>query len=149
MSTRNESGITVNHDADGTPREVRYLTDDRDSRNRAELVIGWGNNGDWYVYVAPEGEVSVHAVRLCTSGGISSRVLGVNPHVAQIFKLLAEMEKEPLVAQQSCTCISKVEGYRDRYKKAAAAESNEKTELVLIHYYHAANEIIAQLKGEL
>lgn len=26
--------------------EVRYLTDDRDGKNRHELVIGYGGNGD-------------------------------------------------------------------------------------------------------
>lgn len=86
------SGITVGRNDDGTPREVRYLTDDRDSRHPLELVIGWGDNGDWYLYTAPPGEHSVSAVRLCTSGGISSRVPGVNPCISKIFNLLVEAE---------------------------------------------------------
>jgi hypothetical protein len=88
----NEHGITVKRDEDGTPREVRYLTDDRDSRNPLELVINWGNNGDWYISTAKPGEVSFNAVRLCTSGGISSRVPGVNPCIAKVFRLLAGVE---------------------------------------------------------
>lgn len=84
------NGITVNKDGDGNVREVRYLTDDRDGRRRLELVIGWGNNGDWYVVTVPEGERSLNAVRLCTSGGASSAVPGMVPLVADIFRKLAK-----------------------------------------------------------
>jgi len=88
-------GITVHRDEDGTPREVRYLTDDRDARDgrRLELCIGWGNNGDWYVVTVPEGEHSFTAVRLCTSGGASSAVPGFVPLIAEAFrKLVAAAE---------------------------------------------------------
>lgn len=86
-------GITVIKDEEGQVREVRYLTDDRDKPEgrRHELVIGWGNNGDWYIYSAPEGEKSVNAVRLCTSGGASSSVPGLTVLVSQMFHRIAEV----------------------------------------------------------
>lgn len=84
-------GITINRDTDGEIREVRYLTDDRDARDgrRLELCIGWGANGDWYVVTVPEGERSISAVRLCTSGGASSAVPGFVPLIAEAFRKLA------------------------------------------------------------
>lgn len=70
-------------------REVRYLTDDRDYRNRHELVISFGGNGDWYVAVVPEGTAPVgKAVRICTSGGASSRVPGLGVSIANAFRAL-------------------------------------------------------------
>ena len=86
----NNKGITLYRDSDGNIREVRYLTDDRDARDgrRLELCIGWGNNGDWYVVTVPEGERSVSAVRLCTSGGASSAVPGFVPLIAEAFRKL-------------------------------------------------------------
>jgi hypothetical protein len=85
------NGITINKDSEGNVREVRYLTDDRDARDgrRLELCIGWGNNGDWYVVTAPEGEHSLSAVRICTSGGASSAVPGLPTLVAQMFRKIA------------------------------------------------------------
>ena len=90
----NHKGITVNRDSDGTVREVRYLTDDRDARDgrRLELCIGWGNNGDWYVVTVPEGEHSMSMVRLCTSGGAS--VPGFVPLIAAAFRKLVETAGE-------------------------------------------------------
>lgn len=82
-------GITIHRDTDGNVREVRYLTDDRDHNRRLELCIGWGGNGDWYVVTVPEGEISLSAVRLCTSGGASSTVPGLVPLFAEAFRKLA------------------------------------------------------------
>ena len=71
--------------------EVRYLTDDRDYERRNELVISFGNNGDWYVAVVPEGEVAFgRSVRLCTSGGASSKVPGLAPAIANAFRAIAK-----------------------------------------------------------
>jgi hypothetical protein len=92
------NGITVKKDADGTVRAVRYLTDDRDLRDgrRLELCISWGNNGDWYVNTVPEGEYGMDAVRLCTSGGASSRVPGFVPLIAEAFRKLAAAAGEKI-----------------------------------------------------
>ena len=89
-------GITINRDSEGQVREVRYLTDDRDARDgrRLELCIGWGNNGDWYVVTVPEGERSVSAVRLCTSGGASAVVPGFVPLIAEAFRKLVAASGE-------------------------------------------------------
>jgi hypothetical protein len=84
-------GITINRGEDGEVREVRYLTDDRDLSRRCELIIGWGNNGDWYIATAPEKEMGIgRAVRICTSGGASSSVPGLPTLIAQMFRLLKE-----------------------------------------------------------
>lgn len=70
-------------------REVRYLTDDRDYPERNELVIFQGGNGDWYVGVAPEGQGCIgKSVRICTSGGASSRVPGLAVAIADAFRAL-------------------------------------------------------------
>lgn len=74
--------------------EVRYLTDDRDSRCRNELVITLGNNGDWYVSVVSEGEAPVRGVRICTSGGASRIAPGLGISIAQAFRCLATTEGE-------------------------------------------------------
>lgn len=68
--------------------EVRYLTDDRDSQQRHELVLYQANNGDWYLMVVPEGHRFGPTVRFCTSGGASSRVPGLTTLLANIFALL-------------------------------------------------------------
>jgi len=72
--------------------EVRYLTDDRDTKNRMELVISRGGNGDWYVSVTPEGSCAVRGVRLCTSGGASSAVPGLCPSIARAFESIVKVK---------------------------------------------------------
>ena len=76
-------------------REIRYLTDDRDKKRRNELVITKGDNGDWYVAVAPEGEGIIgRGVRICTSGGASTRVPGLGPAIADAFRALLDATGE-------------------------------------------------------
>ncbi|MBI4132656.1 MAG: hypothetical protein HY473_00955 [Candidatus Sungbacteria bacterium] len=78
-----------------TITEVRYLTDDRDERNRNELVILLGGNGDWYVAVVPEGEGTIgRAVRICTSGGASAAAPGLGVAIANAFRALANATGE-------------------------------------------------------
>jgi len=75
--------------------EVRYLTDDRDLRNRHELVISFAGNGDWYVSVVPEGEGTFgRAVRLCTSGGASTAAPGLAPAIADAFRALVRAQEK-------------------------------------------------------
>ena len=73
---------------------VRYLTDDRDARQRHELVIYQGQNGDWYVQIVPEGDRLGPTVRLCTSGGASARVPGLTTAIAQAFRALQTALRE-------------------------------------------------------
>ena len=69
---------------------VRYLTDDRDIDDRLELVIMQGDNGDWYVGVVPEGEGCIRRmVRLCTSGGASSRCPGLTVAISKAYRAIA------------------------------------------------------------
>lgn len=50
-----------------------YLTDDRDLPRRAKLVVGWAENGDFYISTMPEGDRwNPNSVRICTSGGAAS-----------------------------------------------------------------------------
>jgi len=75
--------------------EVRYLTDDRDSNKRNELVITLGGNGDWYVAVVPEGEGAIgRGVRICTSGGASTIAPGLAPAIALAFRSLLNAKGE-------------------------------------------------------
>lgn len=69
--------------------EVRYLTDDRDSSRKNELCIFFGDNGDWYVSVAPEGEGTLgRGVRLCTSGGASLRCPGLTIAISDAYRAI-------------------------------------------------------------
>jgi len=67
----------------------RYVTDDRDEQHRNELVIDQGGNGDWYVSVVSEGEGTIgRAVRICTSGGASSRCPGLTKAIADAYRAM-------------------------------------------------------------
>ena len=87
-------------------REVRYLTDDRDERRRNELVINFGGNGDWYVAVVPEGEGAIgRSVRICTSGGASSKAPGLGVAIADAFRALVRvLEQEAEQEAQNPKC---------------------------------------------
>ena len=86
--------------------EVRYLTDDRDEKQRNELAIILGGNGDWYVAVVPEGEKTAgRAVRICTSGGASRAVPGLGPAIADGFRALiaaAELARKDADQEPAC-----------------------------------------------
>ena len=72
---------------------VRYLTDDRDEKRPNELVISQGNNGDWYVSVVPQGEGEIgRGVRLCTSGGASTRCPGLTVAISRAYRAIVEGE---------------------------------------------------------
>ena len=74
--------------------EVRYLTDDRDFKDRNELVITLGGNGDWYVAVVPEGQGTIgRGVRICTSGGASSGAPGLPVAIANAFHSLIKANR--------------------------------------------------------
>jgi hypothetical protein len=71
--------------------QMRYLTDDRDYKDRNELVITQGGNGDWYVATVPEGHGAAgRGVRICTSGGASTRCPGLAPAIANAFRAIAK-----------------------------------------------------------
>lgn len=73
----------------------RYLTDDRDERNRNELIIFQGGNGDWYVGVVPEGEMWIgRTVRICTSGGAASACPGLPSAIAAAYRAMPLSSEE-------------------------------------------------------
>jgi hypothetical protein len=75
--------------------EVRYLTDDRDSYRKNELVINRGGNGDWYVATVPEGAGTVgRSVRICTSGGAATAVPGLGVAISEAFRALLAAIKQ-------------------------------------------------------
>lgn len=77
----------------GSQEAVRYLTDDRDALRPNELVIEQGGNGDWYVSVVPQGQGNIgKAVRLCTSGGASSRCPGLTGAIAAAYKAIQKSQ---------------------------------------------------------
>ena len=84
MDSRNEGEFM-----DDSFVEARYLTDDRDLKERNELVILSGGNGDWYVGVVPEGEGYIgRMVRICTSGGASVAAPGLGVAIANAYRAI-------------------------------------------------------------
>jgi hypothetical protein len=85
--------------------EVRYLTDDRDAREseQNELVISAGGNGDWYVAIVPKGHGRFgRSVRICTSGGASSRVPGLGIAIANAYHALIAAGEGQGVTLKTC-----------------------------------------------
>ncbi len=74
--------------------ERRYLTDDRDERDRFELVIMHAPNGDYYIGSVPEGSAFTTGVRICTRGGASSRNPKLVEAVYKLFQTLGGWEQD-------------------------------------------------------
>lgn len=83
--------------------EHRYLTDDRDLDDRAELVVFFAPNGDYYIGSCKEGErMCRNAVRIRTSGGAAARNPKLVKAVQEVFQALGGWGK-------SCRCHSHYE----------------------------------------
>lgn len=67
-----------------------YLTDDRDlpEEDQRALVIFPGGNGDWYVQVTGANGMGWDGVRLCTSGGASTKVPGLTSAIAEAYRCI-------------------------------------------------------------
>lgn len=75
--------------------EHRYLTDDCDLRERAELVIYFAPNGDYYIGSVMEGDRMVrHAVRIRMSGGASSKNPKLARAVVDLFQAMGGWERQ-------------------------------------------------------
>lgn len=72
-----------------------YVTDDRDlASDRQRIVwIQQGGNGDFYVSTTGIRERPMHGVRLCTSGGASSRMGGLVRGVADAYRAMVEQAR--------------------------------------------------------
>ena len=70
--------------------KVMYITDDRDYpvEDQRALVISLGGNGDWYVQVTGVNGRSTEGVRLCTSGGASTKVKGLTGAIAEAYRCI-------------------------------------------------------------
>ena len=85
---------------DENPDMATYQTDNRDLpiEDQLALTIIAGGNGDWYVSTHPVGQVSIHAVRICTSGGASTQCPRLGIAIAEAFTAIKNAEhKKPLV----------------------------------------------------
>lgn len=82
-----------------------YLTDDRDlpEEDQRTLVIFHGGNGDWYVQVAPAHGRTMEGVRICTSGGASSRCPGLGVAVADAYRAMQAAQRGECVSVRSRT----------------------------------------------
>ena len=103
MDSRNEGEFM-----DDSFVEARYLTDDRDLKERNELVILLGGNGDWYVGVVPEGEGCLgRMVRHCTSGGASFEAPGLTVAISEAYRAILKIRcpacGEPDTGHCRCT----------------------------------------------
>jgi hypothetical protein len=74
--------------------ERHYLTDDRDQNNRFELVVMHAPNGDYYIGSVPEGSVFTTGVRICTSGGASSKNPKLARAIYEVFQALGGWEQD-------------------------------------------------------
>jgi len=82
-----------------------YLTDDRDlpEEDQRTLVIFHGGNGDWYVQVAPAHGRTMEGVRICTSGGASSRCPGLGVAIADAYRAIQAAQRGESVPVRSRT----------------------------------------------
>lgn len=80
-----------------------YLTDDRDlpEEDQRTLVIFHGGNGDWYVQVAPAHGRTMEGVRICTSGGASSRCPGLGVAIADAYRAMRAAQRGECVSVRS------------------------------------------------
>lgn len=81
---------------DPAPAEARFTTDDIDiDRHANELVIFFGENGDRYVGVAPQGVKAVgRCVRIATSG---QRVPGLANAIADAFRSIVANKERAVI----------------------------------------------------
>lgn len=84
---------------DENPDMATFQTDNRDLpiEDQMALTIVAGGNGDWYVSTHPVGQVSLNAVRICTSGGASTQCPRLGIAIAEAFTAIKNAElKKPL-----------------------------------------------------
>lgn len=97
---------------------AEYITDDRDYplEDQRKLVIFMGGNGDWYVQVAPVGGVSFEGVRLCTSGGASTKVPGLTNAIAEAYRCIkaadSASDRRSLMSESYSDLKAEVEVWR-------------------------------------
>lgn len=71
----------------------RYRSDDHDAMP-VELIVTFGENGDYYIGSVVEGAQWGDLVRICTSGGAASSAPGVLRAVQALFQALGGFDGE-------------------------------------------------------
>jgi hypothetical protein len=92
-----------------------YPTDDHDmpKEDQRALVIFQGGNGDFYVQVTPLHGKSTEGVRLCTSGGASSRCPGLTAAIADAYRAMKAMNAgETRTVQSRAQMEEELEAWR-------------------------------------
>lgn len=133
----------------------RYLTDDRHTVSRPhELVVMWAPNGDYYIGSAPEGQHMMwQGVRICTSGGASSRNPPLMKAVAAIFQALGGWTEDELkdrpdpesVAQQHLFNVTmayhRVQRHNQHFERCEHMLCSDTREVLgIVGYSHKFNE---------
>lgn len=98
-----------------------YITDDRDYpiEDQRALVISCGGNGDWYVQVTGINGRSMEGVRLCTSGGASTRVRGLTGAIAEAYRCMVAAQnneqRKPYMEESYDSLKNEVLAWRAKY----------------------------------
>lgn len=95
-----------------------YLTDDRDlpDEDQRSLVIFQGGNGDWYVQVAPKHGRTMDGVRLCTSGGASTKCPGLTVAIAEAYRAIKASESGERSHRESYqSLLDEVTAWREQF----------------------------------
>jgi len=105
---------------DPNPDVAVFQTDNRDLpiEEQMALTIITGGNGDWYVSTHPVGQVSVHAVRICTSGGASTNCPRLGIAIAEAFTAIKNAEQKKPLAEYPPSyedLMAEVEAWRSKY----------------------------------
>lgn len=107
--------------------EHRYVTDDRDREERPELIVAWGPNGDFYIGSnSEEGGYNTRLVRICNSGGCSTRNPKLRDAVRAVFMALGGWGAEQVTLSEPAEAVkAAVACLMEHHEYALAARLRE------------------------
>lgn len=110
--------MTANNNYD--PDIATFQTDNRDLpiEEQMALTIISGGNGDWYVSTHPVGQVSLHAVRICTSGGAVTNCPRLGIAISEAFTAIKNAEQKKPLREYEPTyndLLEEVQAWRSKY----------------------------------
>lgn len=102
------------------PDIATFQTDNRDLpiEEQMALTIIAGGNGDWYVSTHPVGQVSLHAVRICTSGGAVTNCPRLGIAISEAFTAIKNAEQNKPLREYEPTyndLLEEVQAWRSKY----------------------------------
>lgn len=102
------------------PDIATFQTDNRDLpiEEQMALTIIAGGNGDWYVSTHPVGQVSLHAVRICTSGGAVTNCPRLGIAISEAFEAIKNAEQKKPLREYEPTyndLLEEVQAWRSKY----------------------------------